>query len=313
MEGWERQTQRHLRSPATQGFRPFGCRVRHRLRPGCRWWGPGKFAGGPLRTAACSSTCLCGRQSAEGWCRPAEHDWTTARRPSQRTRSSASPRPSRRSVPRRRIGSGVCSIGGARGPHVRYTQSGGRVPDYDLAADCSSHPDDGYTFAFTLKERKELTGRGELARSLQLAAQDAVTFACLLHGLLDHPHRPLTELRRVSMSRSLLRRWVLRCCHGYILPKNAASTEPRAVHRADVGSGLCRRKSGVTANLTAMPADSGASLWTESAARWLILNTKWTLADFYEHSFGALENRYGCKPIQGSNPCPSATLQNQTR
>jgi hypothetical protein len=37
-----------------------------------------------------------------------------------------------------------------------------------------------------------------------------------------------------------------------------------------------------------------------------ILNTQWTLADFYEHSFGALENCYRCKPIQGSNPCPSA-------
>jgi hypothetical protein len=41
----------------------------------------------------------------------------------------------------------------------------------------------------------------------------------------------------------------------------------------------------------------------------LILHTKWTLAGFYEHSSGALENCYRCKPILGSNPSPSATVQ----
>jgi hypothetical protein len=46
---------------------------------------------------------------------------------------------------------------------------------------------------------------------------------------------------------------------------------------------------------------------TETASP--ILNTKWTLADLYEHSVGALENCYRCKPIQGSNPCPSARFE----
>ena len=63
-----------------------------------------------------------------------------------------------------------------------------------------------------------------------------------------------------------------------------------------------------TGKLTANPADSGVFRWTKSAPRWPILNTEWTLADFYEHSFGALENCYRCKPIQGSNPCPSANV-----
>jgi len=54
------------------------------------------------------------------------------------------------------------------------------------------------------------------------ACHHAVTFACLLHGLLDHPDRPLSELRRVSMSRSLLRRLVLRCCHGLHPPKECS-------------------------------------------------------------------------------------------
>jgi hypothetical protein len=36
------------------------------------------------------------------------------------------------------------------------------------------------------------------------------------------------------------------------------------------------------------------------------LNTEWTLVGLYEHLDSALENCYRCKPIQGSNPCPSA-------
>jgi len=44
----------------------------------------------------------------------------------------------------------------------------------------------------------------------------------------------------------------------------------------------------------------------------LILNTEWTLADLYEHAFGALENCYRCKPILGSNPSPSATCPSAT-
>jgi hypothetical protein len=41
----------------------------------------------------------------------------------------------------------------------------------------------------------------------------------------------------------------------------------------------------------------------------LDLNTEWTLVGLYEHLDSALENCYRCKPIQGSNPCPSAPFR----
>jgi len=60
------------------------------------------------------------------------------------------------------------------------------------------------------------------------ARHDAVALACLLEGLLGHPDRPLTELTRVLVSRSLLDLCCFGAAMGYILPKNAASIEPRA-------------------------------------------------------------------------------------
>jgi len=63
----------------------------------------------------------------------------------------------------------------------------------------------------------------------------------------------------------------------------------------------------LTDDLTAMPPDSGEFRRTGRGPSGPILNTKRTLADFYEHSFGTLENCYRCKPILGSNPSPSAT------
>ena len=35
----------------------------------------------------------------------------------------------------------------------------------------------------------------------------------------------------------------------------------------------------------------------------------WTLADGHNHVAPGLENCYRCKPIQGSNPCPSANFE----
>ena len=62
----------------------------------------------------------------------------------------------------------------------------------------------------------------------------------------------------------------------------------------------------LTDDLTAMPPDSGEFRRTEFGPSGPILNTKRTLADFYEHLSSALENCYRCKPILGSNPSPSA-------
>jgi hypothetical protein len=45
---------------------------------------------------------------------------------------------------------------------------------------------------------------------------------------------------------------------------------------------------------------------SRSATASPILNTEWTLVCLSEQLADALENCYRCKPIQGSNPCPSA-------
>jgi hypothetical protein len=41
------------------------------------------------------------------------------------------------------------------------------------------------------------------------------------------------------------------------------------------------------------------------------LNTDGTLVGLSEHLGDALENCHRCKPIQGSNPCPSANVLSQ--
>jgi len=61
--------------------------------------------------------------------------------------------------------------------------------------------------------------------------------------------------------------------------------------------------------LTAMPANNGGCPWTSSGVRRAGLILSGRQVDGHNQSASGLENCYRCKPIQGSNPCPSAKFR----